>query len=361
MNASPDSTPASADVLVTGGAGFVGANLAHRLLHRGHRVRVLDNLSRPGVEHNLRWLRATHGVRLQVVEADVRDAAAIERAIAGVRAVCHFAAQVAVTASLEDPVHDFTVNALGTLNLLEAARALRAPPRLLFTSTNKVYGSLEDVGLVRERDRYEPVDPRLAACGIDERRPLALSSPYGCSKGAADQYVLDYARSYGLDTAVLRMSCIYGPRQFGTEDQGWVAHFALRALQDEPITIYGDGCQVRDILHVDDLVSALNALLGLPGRLDGRVFNVGGGPRNAVSLREVLRRLETLIGHPPRASFEDWRIGDQRYYVSDTGRLATACGWRPEIAAADGIADLLRWLRSDARRTAVASRDALDA
>lgn len=330
--------------LITGGAGFVGSNLAHRLLGAGRRVRVLDNLSRPGVEQNLQWLRQQHGALLEFVRADVRDAAAVAQAMAGVQQVFHFAAQVAVTTSLEDPREDFAVNALGTLNVLEAARARPVPPAILMTSTNKVYGGLEDLALAVQGQRHLPVDAGTAARGIAEDRPLDFHSPYGCSKGTADQYVADYARSYGMTTLVFRMSCIYGPRQFGTEDQGWVAHFILRALRGERITLYGDGMQVRDILYVDDLVDAFLLAEQHAPRLKGRAFNMGGGPANAISLRDLLDRIERLHGRRPSVDFEGWRTGDQRYYVSDTSAFQCETGWQARVPADEGIALLFDWL-----------------
>jgi CDP-paratose 2-epimerase len=338
-------------VLITGGAGFVGANLAHRLLGEGRRVRVFDNLSRPGVERNLAWLQHAHRERLEVCVADVRDAAAVGRAMAGVASVFHFAAQVAVTTSLDDPRDDFSVNAVGTLNVLEAARAQAVAPSVLMTSTNKVYGGLDDIGLRLEGQRYAPVDPAVAAHGISEARPLDFHSPYGCSKGAADQYVHDYARSFGLKTVVFRMSCIYGQRQFGTEDQGWVAHFLLRALQGAPITLFGDGKQVRDILYVDDLVDAFVAADARMEALAGQVFNIGGGPRNVISLLDLLDRIEALEGKRPATLQQDWRTGDQRYYVSDTRRFEAATGWRARVNAHQGIERLSRWLHASRAET----------
>ena len=335
--------------LITGGAGFIGSNLAHRLLGKGQRVRVLDNLSRPGVEQNLQWLREQHGSRLDVEIADVRDAAAVSRAMSGVAQVFHFAAQVAVTTSLQQPQEDFSINAQGTLNVLEAARSRATPPGVVMTSTNKVYGALEDIALEVQGQRYRPVQSALREHGIGESRRLDFHSPYGCSKGTADQYVIDYARSYGLATTVFRMSCIYGPRQFGTEDQGWVAHFILRALRGEPITLYGDGMQVRDILFVDDLVDALLLAQRHGARLSGRAFNMGGGPANAISLLDLLDRIEELHGARPRTTLDDWRTGDQRYYVSDTRAFEQATGWRGRVGAADGIGLLYDWLASRPR------------
>lgn len=330
--------------LITGGAGFVGSNLAHRLLSNGRRVRVLDSLQRPGVEQNLQWLRKNHGEALEVVVGDIRNADTVRQAMEQARQVFHFAAQVAVTTSLVEPREDFAINALGTLNVLEAARAQATPPAVLFTSTNKVYGGLSDVALVRDGQRYLPEDAGWRSSGVSEARPLDFHSPYGCSKGTADQYVIDYARSYGMTTAVFRMSCIYGPRQFGTEDQGWVAHFLLRALRGEPITLYGDGCQVRDILFVDDLVDAFLLAEQQAARLSGRAFNIGGGPANTISLLDLIDRIQSLHGQRPGLSFADWRTGDQRYYVSDTRAFADATGWRPMVGTQDGIERLYRWL-----------------
>jgi CDP-paratose 2-epimerase len=337
-------------VLVTGGSGFIGTNLAHALASAGRRVRLLDNLSRAGVEKNLRWLQETHGNRISIEVADVRDAAAVQRAMAGVETVFHFAAQVAVTTSLADPRHDFEVNALGTLNVLEAARAQAEPPAVLFTSTNKVYGGMEDVRLRLRGMRYEPED-HLRVCGFDEERPLDFHSPYGSSKGTADQYVLDYARSYGLRTAVFRMSCIYGPHQFGTEDQGWVAHFLIRALKDQPVTLYGDGMQVRDILFVEDLVQAFLLAERRIGEIAGQAFNMGGGPANTISLLELIDLIGQLHGQKPVVRFDGWRTGDQRWYVSDTRKMEAATGWRAQVNVREGISRLYHWLQETRSET----------
>ncbi|MCE7031720.1 SDR family NAD(P)-dependent oxidoreductase [Lysobacter sp. GX 14042] len=351
----------TAPVLVTGGAGFIGTNLSARLLAGGRQVIVLDNLSRAGVARNLQWLRARHGDRLEFVEGDVRDRALLDKVVGRAGEVFHLAAQVAVTSSLDDPGADFEVNLRGTLNLLEAIRGAGHRPPLVFTSTNKVYGALGDVELEDTGRRYEPSDPELRGRGLGEDRPLDFHSPYGCSKGGADQYVLDYARSYGLDTVVLRMSCIYGPHQCGNEDQGWVAHFLIRALAGEPVTLYGDGLQVRDILYVEDLVDAFLACRDRMPVLRGRAFNMGGGPANAVSLLEVLERIGQLTGHPPRVEHSNWRTGDQRYYVSDTGAFRAASGWAPRVDADEGITRLHDWLRefhvpvTGARREAAAA------
>jgi CDP-paratose 2-epimerase len=330
-------------VLITGGSGFVGANLADRLAAGGERVLIYDNLSRPNVVANLEWLQQRHGHRIETAIADVRDAEALRETLRQASAVFHLAAQVAVTTSLENPVADFEVNARGTLNVLEAARRRPDPPPLIFASTNKVYGeSFEVTRLLQEPSRYRPADGIPSA--VEEAWPLGLCSPYGCSKGAADAYVLDYARVFGLRTLVFRMSCLYGPRQFGTEDQGWVAHFLLRALRGEPITIYGDGRQVRDLLYIDDAVDAYMRARARIGALAGQVFNLGGGARNAVSLLELLGAFAELGIAPPPIRFADWRPGDQRYYVSDTSKFERLAAWRARTGVREGLRRLHRWL-----------------
>ena len=332
--------------VVTGGAGFVGTNLTARLVEDGCSVAVVDDLSRPGVEENARWLQRTFGRRVEVLVADICDHWALRRALDGAGEVYHLAAQVAVTTSLDDPATDFRVNAQGTLGLLEELRRLDEPPFLLFTSTNKVYGTLPHLGLRRQGDRWEPTDVAIRNRGLSEALPLDFCTPYGCSKGAADQYVLDYAKSYGIPSVVFRMSCIYGPHQHGTEDQGWVAHFAIRALERRPITLYGDGAQVRDILFVEDLVEGMQLAREQNGRLAGRAFNIGGGPDNAVSLLEVVETLARL-GSPTKVAYAPERRGDQRYYVADTSRFAEATGWRPQVEAGEGIERLYRWLAGE--------------
>jgi CDP-paratose 2-epimerase len=264
---------------------------------------------------------------------------------------------VAVTSILDAPHHDHRVNVLGTLTVLEALRRLDEPPPLLFTSTNKVYGALPNLELARRGDRWEPAAPFLRETGVSEHRPLDFCTPYGCSKGAADQYVLDYAKSYGLRTVVFRMSCIYGPHQHGNEDQGWVAHFLLRARSGEPLTIYGDGAQVRDILYVDDLVDAMELAVAHASdpEVRGHAFNMGGGPENAVSLLELLELIEELDGTLPPVEWADERTGDQRYYVSDTTRFGELTGWRPAVSVDDGVAALHEWL-AHARPAAVGAR-----
>jgi CDP-paratose 2-epimerase len=342
-------------VLVTGGAGFIGVNLADRLAREGYSVLVFDSLARPGVEENLEWLKSSHSDKISFACCDLRDRAAVGEAVRDCRAVFHFAAQVAVTTSLIEPRFDFDVNVGGTISLLESLRLNNPRAPMLFASTNKVYGNLSDVELQCEDDRYLPQDADLRGHGVDESRPLDFHTPYGCSKGAADQYVLDYARSFGLLTAVFRMSCIYGPHQMGTEDQGWVAHFVYRALADEPIVIYGDGCQVRDVLHVSDAVEAYLAGWRNAGRIAGRAFNLGGGPSNAVSLKRILRFIEARLGRTIKTEAADWRAGDQRYYVSDTRAITHELGLPPAKGWEEGVAELIEWI---SERKAVVRRAA---
>ena len=334
-------------ILVTGGAGFIGSNLTHRLAGEGHEVIVLDTLARPGVEANLAWLKANHGALIHHVRADIRDRDAVEDAVSNVSAVFHFAAQVAVTTSLGDPRADFEVNAGGTFTLLEALRRRGTRVPVVFASTNKVYGDLSDLPLELSGSAYQPADELLRQHGVDESRRLDFHTPYGCSKGAADQYVLDYARSFGLPAAVMRMSCIYGPRQRGTEDQGWVAHFLISAMEGRTISLYGDGYQVRDVLEVSDCVEAYIACARQMDRVAGRAFNLGGGPANAVSLRQLISEIETLLGRTVSVSFSDWRAGDQRYYVSDTRRAREALGLKPAESWRQGVRRLAAWLQSE--------------
>lgn len=334
-------------VLITGGCGFIGSNLADSFLNSGEEVIVFDNLSRNGVKDNLDWLEQRHGNRVHRCIADLRQETALDAAVRDARAIFHFAAQTAVTSSLDHPIEDFEINARGTLNLLEAVRRAGGWQPVVFASTNKVYGSLSDLALVECVDCHLPTDDRLRIFGVDEDRSIDCCTPYGCSKGVADQYMLDYAASYGLKSAVLRMSCVYGPRQFGTEDQGWVAHFLIRALNREAITIFGDGKQVRDVLHVDDAVLAYRGILDAIDAVSGRAFNLGGGHDNAVSLAMVLDEIAGMVGEAAKVTYEPARIGDQLYYVSDTRRLQSAIGWSPTVAWRSGLRDLHAWLEAE--------------
>jgi CDP-paratose 2-epimerase len=343
-------------ILVTGGAGFIGSNLADRLASDGHPVIVFDALARPGVERNLAWLKERHGGRISPVIADIRDEAAVAEAAKDAACVFHLAAQVAVTTSLVDPVEDFEINVKGAINVLEALRRRGERTPVVFASTNKVYGDLADIPLELADDAYLPKDPRVRARGVGEDRPLDFHTPYGCSKGAADQYVLDYARSFDIPTCVLRMSCIYGPRQMGTEDQGWVAHFLIRAIQGQTITLYGDGRQVRDILEVRDAVAAYLGAWNNIDAVQGRAFNLGGGPANAVSLRQLIRHMEGLIGRKAHIEFGDWRAGDQRYYVSDASAARQALGLPVPTDWKAGVANLAHWLQSERARPVEAAQ-----
>ena len=329
-------------VLITGGAGFIGSNLTHRLLSEGHEVTIYDNLARQGTEKNVAWLRENHGDNLVLVQGDVRDYPALVQAVERCEVIYHLAAQVAVTWSVADPREDFEVNALGTLNVLEAARKCRQPPIVLFTSTNKVYGGMEEAEIVEEEKRYA-----YAALpqGVSEAQPLDFHSPYGCSKGAADQYVRDYARIYGLKTVVMRMSCIYGPRQFGIEDQGWVAHFLIASILGRPITIYGDGKQIRDILYIDDLLLAFQRAVELIDVTAGQVYNIGGGANNTISIwTEFSELLAELLGREVNVTYDDWRPGDQLAYVSDTTKAHQELDWEPETSVGTGLEKLFHWV-----------------
>ncbi len=328
--------------LITGGAGFIGCNLADRLLLRGDEVTVLDNLARSGAAVNLAWLRRRHGELLRFIQADVRDYAALLAAAHGAQAIYHLAAQVAVTSSVADPRTDFEINAVGTFNALEAARQSGDDPVFIFSSTNKVYGGMQGVQIVELPNRYAYAD---LPHGVSEQQPLDFHSPYGCSKGAADQYVRDYARIYGLRTVVFRQSCIYGWRQYGVEDQGWVAWFLIASVLGRPITIYGDGKQVRDLLFVDDLLDAFDAAVARGDAVRGQVYNVGGGPLNTLSVwHELGPLLRDLLGRDVPVSYGDWRPGDQLVYVSDIRAAERELGWRPKIGVQEGIARLYEWI-----------------
>jgi CDP-paratose 2-epimerase len=337
--------------LITGGVGFIGVNLADRLLTQGKKVLVFDNLSRAGVDKNLLWLKEKHTNNLQVKIADIRDKTAVTKAVEMAGEIFHFAAQVAVTSSLVDPFYDFEVNAKGTLNLLEAIRKSAHRPPVIFASTNKVYGDLDDLGIVMNGTRYYAEQLGLQQKGINEKRNLDFHSPYGCTKGVADQYMLDYARTFGLKTAVFRMSCIYGLHQFGTEDQGWVAHFLIQALKKRKITLYGDGKQVRDILFAEDLVNAYILAMENINHISGNAFNIGGGTNNTISLLELCELIGEISGAKPEVKFEDWRPSDQKYYVSDFSKFNAATGWAPQVGTKEGVQRLYNWLHENADRS----------
>lgn len=337
-------------VLITGGSGFIGSNLAASLLAEGASVTLYDNLSRKGAEQNLTWLRDDYDQRqLSHINGDVCDARLLATVVrdGNFDTVFHFAAQVAVTTSVLDPRSDFEVNAGGTFNLLEAVRCAprrraERPPAIFLTSTNKVYGALEQLGVEVRGNRYAYRDCE----GVDETCPLDFHSPYGCSKGAADQYVRDYARIYDLPTVVFRMSCIYGTRQFGNEDQGWVAHFIIAALKNCPLTIYGNGKQVRDLLFVDDLVRAFRLARENISTTAGQVYNIGGGAANTIAIwSELAPLIKELHGSLPPVKHDEWRPGDQPIYVSDTAKAARDFGWQPAIGVREGVTRLYDWAR----------------
>jgi CDP-paratose 2-epimerase len=317
-------------ILITGGAGFLGVNAALRMIDDGWRVTVLDNLSRPGTERNLRWLINEHPAEITFIKEDVRNASALNEHVKNQDAILHLAGQVAVTTSLMDPVTDFDVNAGGTLNLLEAARKHNPDVPFVFASTNKVYGKLEDNNV---------------AC--KESQPVDFHSPYGCSKGAADQYVRDYARCFHMNTVVLRQSCIYGAHQYGTEDQGWVAHFVHSILNKRPLTIYGDGTQVRDLLDARDLSALYATVIAKIDKARGEIYNVGGGPPNQRNLIEVIDQIGDLTRTRPSYTFADWREGDQTFYVSDISKAKQDLGWEPTVQFDLGLKDLIVWASSD--------------
>lgn len=331
-------------ILIIGGAGFVGINNADYLLNKKYKVILADNLSRKGSAYNLKWLRKKWGksfefFRLHVIEDQKKLSALIKR----VDAVYHFAAQVAVTTSVIDPLNDFQINARGTLNVLESIRNSPNKPALLFSSTNKVYGNMENLGvkLTKNGYRYKTL------AGIKESQPLDFHSPYGCSKGAADQYVRDYARIYGLKTVVFRQSCIYGTHQFGVEDQGWVAWFSISSILDRPITIYGDGYQSRDVLFVEDLCELYELALRNIPKLNGKIYNVGGGPSNVLSVLGTVNILEQVLGKKIKYSFSDWRPGDQKVFVSDIGLIAKDLNWKPRTDFRKGLQKLIDWAQEN--------------
>src|ERR1700704_3454634 len=324
--ARPEESGPARRILITGGAGFLGINAAVRMIKDGWHVTLLDNLSRAGTERNLRWLITEHPTETTFIKEDVRNASALAEHVRNQDAILHLAGQVAVTTSLVDPVTDFDVNARGTLNLLEAARLHNPQAPFVFASTNKVYGKL---------------DRNNVAC--KESQPIDFHSPYGCSKGAADQYVRDYARCFHMNTVVLRQSCIYGAHQYGTEDQGWVAHFVHSILDDRPMTIYGDGTQVRDLLDARDLSALYEIAIEDIDKTRGQIYNVGGGEPNQRNLLEVIEQIGKLTGRKPKYTFADWREGDQTYYVSDITKAKKALDWEPKVDFDRGLNELIAW------------------
>jgi CDP-paratose 2-epimerase len=332
--------------LVTGGAGFIGSNYVARLLERGEKVTIYDNLSRAGAKLNLEWLYERFGEKaFKLEKADVRDAEAIRLAARDADVILHFAAQVAVTTSVTKPREDFEINAHGTFNVLEAARASGRTPIVLYTSTNKVYGGMDDVRVAENAERYYYADLPMGAA---ETQPLDFHSPYGCSKGSGDQYMRDYARIYGLPTVVFRQSCIYGTRQFGIEDQGWVAWFVIAAVTGRTLSIYGDGKQVRDLLFVEDLMNGYDAAIQHIDKAKGQVYNIGGGADKTISVwKEFGPMLEKMLGKPISVTWGDWRPGDQKVYVSDIRKAEAELGWKPRISVEEGVRRLFDWVKAN--------------
>jgi CDP-paratose 2-epimerase len=331
-------------MLITGGAGFIGCNATRYFGMRNWNITVLDNLSRSGTEKNLHWLR--DGTTFDFAQVDVRDRPAVDRVVADGRfdAVIHLAAQVAVTTSITDPSTDFAVNALGTFNVLDSVRLHCPEAVFIFTSTNKVYGKIVSAASELRGNRYAYIN---RPHGIDENEPLDFLSPYGCSKGAADQYVLDFARIYKIPATSFRQSCIYGTRQFGVEDQGWVAWFVIASVLGRDITVFGDGKQVRDVLHVDDLVRAFEAAIRAPEKVAGEPFNIGGGPNQIISLIDLIEVLEERLHRKIPLRWDDWRPGDQQVYVSDIRKIQKALDWKPAIGVAAGITQLIDWVEQN--------------
>lgn len=331
-------------IVITGGAGFIGCNAASYYLAKNAEVIVFDNLSRKNTDKNLTWLKSLGG-KLTFIKGDLRktsDVAKLIGFLSSADAVLHLAAQVAVTTSVINPREDFEINAMGTFNLLEAMRAAKSTAKLIYSSTNKVYGGMEDVNVVEKKTRYAYADMPF---GASEERLLDFHSPYGCSKGTADQYVHDYGRIYGLDTVVMRQSCIYGPRQFGVEDQGWVAWFIIATMLGKKLAIYGDGKQVRDLLYIDDLISAYDMAISAGSKTRGGIYNIGGGPDNTLSVwHEFGPLLEKLFGKKLPVAFEDWRPGDQKIFVADIRKAKRVFGWAPSVSVTEGVTMLHEWV-----------------
>lgn len=331
------------NVLVTGGAGFIGSNTSKFFLDQGANVTIYDSFIRDDVENNVRWLEQIAEGRLKVIKADIIDSNKVEAAVKGQDIIIHLAAQVAVTTSVEDPVMDFRVNIEGTINLLEAVRKLAPEAIIVYSSTNKVYGQLENLGLHEGETRYSYSDEHYLE-GIDETQGLDFHSPYGCSKGSADQYIRDYARIYGLKTIVFRQSCIYGTRQFGSEDQGWIFHIMRMILEDKQVSIFGDGKQVRDVLYVDDLVNAYVSAIENIEVTSGQIYNVGGGLTNTLSIIESINTICKIANKEPNFKYEDWRKGDQRIFVSNNSKAKRDFDWEPRVSVEEGLEKLKVWI-----------------
>jgi len=332
--------------LITGGAGFIGSNYAFRLLQRGEDVTIFDNLSRCGGIRNLEWLANHFGQdSFSFIEGDIRDEKKLLEVVKGQDIIFHLAAQVAVTTSVLDPREDFGINARGTFNVSEAARKAGNKPILVYASTNKVYGSLDNIEIEEESTRYSYKN---LLNGVSESTQLDFHSPYGCSKGCGDQYVRDYFRIFDIPSVVLRQSCIYGPRQFGIEDQGWVAWFIIATFLNQNISIYGNGKQVRDILFIEDLLDLYDSVIEDIEYSKGEVFNIGGGKDNTISIwAEFGQLLEDIFERKIKVQYESWRPGDQKIYISDINKAVQILKWKPKIDVQKGIRILYNWVREN--------------
>lgn len=331
-------------VVIIGGAGFIGSNTAEYHIKSGDEVLILDNFSRKGSYDNLKWLQSFYPA-LKYMHVDIRsDKKELLYSFDGKDLIYHFGAQVAVTTSVINPYKDFEINCLGTINVLEAIRKCKKRPAIIFTSTNKVYGEMNDLKVIEDKGRYTYAD---LPCGVSEKFNLDFHSPYGCSKGAADQYVIDYSRIYDIKSIVFRMSCIYGPRQFGIEDQGWVAWFIIAALTNKHVTIYGDGKQVRDVLYVGDLINAFSLAYKNIDKIKGNVFNIGGGCNNTLSLLELIKYIEEFTGKEIMYNYSNWRAGDQKIYISNIEKANNIFGWNPKISTIEGVKFLLEWVNDN--------------
>ena len=331
-------------IVITGGCGFIGSNATDYFADKASEIMIVDNYSRKGALENAEWLKSKH-TNLKFVKADIsKDFDILKNEFRDADAIIHLAGQVAVTFLVQDPRTDFNDNALGTFNVLEATRLSADKARFIYSSTNKVYGGMETIKVTEKENRFEYEN---LPNGIPESALLDFYSPYGCSKGSADQYTRDYERIYGMSTTVLRQSCIYGPRQFGIEDQGWVAWFIIASLLKKPITLFGNGKQVRDVLYVEDLVKCYETCLNKSTLSQGKIYNVGGGAKNTMSLLELLSFLEELQGEKTEYSFSDWRAGDQPVYISDISKIKSELGWSPTISVNEGVKKLFYWVKDN--------------
>lgn len=332
------------NILITGGLGFIGLHTAKYFAELGDSVYILDNLSRKGNIHNYNLLKKYKNINFLI--KDIKNYFDLENIFTKNKfdIIIHLAAQVAVTTSVSNPREDFEINCLGTFNILECCRLYNPNAIILYSSTNKVYGSF-NIKLQEDHTRYIPTS--FLFKGVDEKQQLDFHSPYGCSKGCGDQYVIDYSRIYGLKTVVLRQSCIYGPNQFGIEDQGWVSWFSIAATHDASITIYGDGKQVRDVLYIDDLINLYHQIINNINQCNGQAYNVGGGLEYTISLLELVSLLENKLNIKINYSLCDWRPGDQKIYISNISKIYEHIGWKPRQSIDKGIDTMLSWIKDN--------------